>query len=68
MVAPLHPRLRTALARSGLDRRLAAMERVMPVDPLGYVDLLKLTSDARIVLTDSGGIQEERRPSFGSPA
>ena len=59
VVAPLHPRLRTALARSGLDRRLAAMERVMPVEPLGYVDFLKLTSDARIVLTDSGGIQEE---------
>ena len=59
VVAPLHPRLRTALARSGLDRRLAAMERVMPIDPLGYVDFLKLTSDARIMLTDSGGIQEE---------
>ena len=59
VVAPLHPRLRTALARSGLDRRLAAMGRVMPVEPLGYVDFLKLTSDARIVLTDSGGIQEE---------
>ena len=59
VVAPLHPRLRTALARSGLDRRLAAMGRFMPIDPLGYVDFLKLTSDARIVLTDSGGIQEE---------
>ena len=59
VVAPLHPRLRAALARSGLDGRLAAMGRLMPVDPLGYLDFLKLMSDARIVLTDSGGIQEE---------
>ena len=35
------------------------MDRLMPIDPLGYVDFLKLMSDARIVLTDSGGIQEE---------
>ena len=59
VVAPLHPRLRTALARAGLDGRVAAMDRLMPIDPLGYVDFLKLMSDARIVLTDSGGIQEE---------
>jgi len=59
VVTPLHPRLRTALARSGLDRRLAAMDRLMPIDPLGYTDFLKLMDDARIVLTDSGGIQEE---------
>ena len=39
VVTPLHPRLRTALARSGLDRRLAAMDRLMPIDPLGYTGL-----------------------------
>ena len=59
VVAPLHPRLRTALSRSGLDRRLAAMDRFMPVGPLGYLDFLKLMGDARVVLTDSGGVQEE---------
>ena len=59
VVTPLHPRLRTALARSGLDRRLASMDRLMPIGPLGYIDFLKLMDDARIVLTDSGGIQEE---------
>ena len=59
VVAPLHPRLRTALTRSGLDRRLASMDRFMPIDPLGYLDFLKLTSGAQAVLTDSGGLQEE---------
>ena len=59
VVAALHPRLRTALARSGLDRRLASMDRFMPIDPLGYLDFLKLMSGAQVVLTDSGGIQEE---------
>ena len=59
VVAPLHPRLRTALARSGLDGRLDAIDRFMPTAPLGYLDFLKLMSDAQVVLTDSGGIQEE---------
>lgn len=59
VVAPLHPRLRMALTRSGLDRRLASMDRFMPIDPLGYLDFLKLTSGAQAVLTDSGGLQEE---------
>ena len=59
VVAPLHPRLRAALAGFGLNRRLGALAGLMPIDPLGYTDFLRLMSDARVVLTDSGGIQEE---------
>ena len=59
VVAPLHPRLRTALGRFGLDARLRAMRRVRTTEPLGYLDFLKLTDSAAVVLTDSGGIQEE---------
>jgi UDP-N-acetylglucosamine 2-epimerase (non-hydrolysing) len=50
---PMHPRTRAAL--SGLD--LGAGVRAL--GPLGYVDFLSLEADARAVLTDSGGVQEE---------
>ncbi|HEY2747029.1 MAG TPA: UDP-N-acetylglucosamine 2-epimerase (non-hydrolyzing) [Polyangia bacterium] len=56
LVFPVHPRTRARLAESGLhpdERRWHLSE------PLGYLDFLKLTAQARIVLTDSGGVQEE---------
>jgi UDP-N-acetylglucosamine 2-epimerase (non-hydrolysing) len=43
------------------------VERVTVTDPLPYPDLARLLSEAYLVLTDSGGIQEEA-PSFGVPA
>lgn len=55
VVVPLHPRGRRSLRRAGLDE--AAGVRV--VDPLGYIDFLSLVRGARLVVTDSGGIQEE---------
>jgi UDP-N-acetylglucosamine 2-epimerase (non-hydrolysing) len=54
IVFPVHPRSRTALGP-----HLAAMPNLRPTDPLGYLDFMKLLSGARLVLTDSGGIQEE---------
>jgi len=59
IVFPIHPRTRQNLARLGLNGRLAALPALRLVDPLGYLDFLKLMSCARVVLTDSGGIQEE---------
>ncbi|HTE54719.1 MAG TPA: UDP-N-acetylglucosamine 2-epimerase (non-hydrolyzing), partial [Kofleriaceae bacterium] len=56
LVFPVHPRTRSRLEASGL--RLAA-GRWHLVEPVGYLDFLRLMSSARIVLTDSGGIQEE---------
>jgi UDP-N-acetylglucosamine 2-epimerase (non-hydrolysing) len=55
IVFPVHPRTRKAL--EGLD--LAAMAGLIVVDPLGYLDFMSLLSTARLVLTDSGGVQEE---------
>jgi len=55
IVFPVHPRTRKVL--DGHD--LAAMPGLITVDPLGYLDFLRLLSEARLVLTDSGGIQEE---------
>lgn len=59
VVFPVHPRTRANLSKLGFDKRVAAMTGLRLIDPLGYLDFLKLTADAAIVLTDSGGIQEE---------
>lgn len=55
VVLPLHPRGRTALAAAGLD----SGGRLQIVDPLGYVEFMSLVRGARLVVTDSGGLQEE---------
>jgi UDP-N-acetylglucosamine 2-epimerase (non-hydrolysing) len=55
LVLPLHPRGRPALEAAGL----VSDERLRVVEPLGYVDFLSLVRGAAVVVTDSGGIQEE---------
>jgi UDP-N-acetylglucosamine 2-epimerase (non-hydrolysing) len=58
-VFPVHPRTRPALAQaSGIDSILQD-GRIRLLDPLGYLEFLGLMADSRVVLTDSGGIQEE---------
>ena len=47
------------IAELGLQSQVAAMEHLRFVAPVGYLDFLKLQKNARLVLTDSGGIQEE---------
>jgi UDP-N-acetylglucosamine 2-epimerase (non-hydrolysing) len=59
IIFPVHPRTRNNLAGSGLGRRLNGMPGLRLIDPVGYLEFLKLMSSARLVLTDSGGIQEE---------
>jgi UDP-N-acetylglucosamine 2-epimerase (non-hydrolysing) len=59
VVWPIHPRTRARLERFGLAGQLEAMPGIIALEPLGYLDFLKLTAEARLVLTDSGGIQEE---------
>jgi UDP-N-acetylglucosamine 2-epimerase (non-hydrolysing) len=59
LVFPVHPRTRSKLEQFGLAARLAAQPQLRLVDPVGYLDFLKLMAHARVVLTDSGGIQEE---------
>jgi len=59
---PVHPRTQKNIERFGLLRYLAARgdrAGIVPLDPLGYLDFLSLNDSARIVLTDSGGVQEE---------
>lgn len=59
LVFPIHPRTRSQMRHAGLEGRLEAMPNLKLIEPLGYLEFLKLLNHARIVLTDSGGIQEE---------
>ena len=59
VIFPLHPRTRKQIDSSPLGERIAALSNLRPVAPVGYLDFLKLMAEARLVLTDSGGIQEE---------
>lgn len=55
IVLPAHPRLRKALQEYGLQ--VSPNVRLIP--PVGYLDMLSLSASARLILTDSGGLQKE---------
>jgi UDP-N-acetylglucosamine 2-epimerase (non-hydrolysing) len=59
LVFPVHPRTRVRLSQHSLERKIASLENISLIEPLGYLDFLKLVKESRLVLTDSGGIQEE---------
>jgi UDP-N-acetylglucosamine 2-epimerase (non-hydrolysing) len=56
LVFPLHPRTRARLTAFGL---MPASDALRLVEPLGYVEFMSLVSDSAMVITDSGGVQEE---------
>jgi UDP-N-acetylglucosamine 2-epimerase len=55
LVFPVHPRTRKAIERIGWEPR----PHVQMIDPVGYRDVVELLRDARLLLTDSGGMQKE---------
>jgi len=59
MIFPIHPRTRKNLTRFGCSARIDSMSNLILLEPLGYLDFLHLMARTRLVLTDSGGIQEE---------
>lgn len=59
LVWPVHPRTRQRLEAAGLLPELEQDAGFVLTGGLGYLDFLKVTSSARLVLTDSGGVQEE---------
>ncbi len=59
LIFPIHPRSRKMIQNFGLEERIHAMPNLHLLDPLGYLDFMKLMHNARLLLTDSGGIQEE---------
>jgi UDP-N-acetylglucosamine 2-epimerase (non-hydrolysing) len=56
VVFPVHPRSMQRLKEFGVD---VSPGRILWIEPLAYIDFLSLTSHARLILTDSGGLQEE---------
>jgi UDP-GlcNAc3NAcA epimerase len=58
VVFPIHPRTRKMINYYGLDG-LLENDNVKVIDPVGYLDMLKLEKNAKAILTDSGGVQKE---------
>lgn len=59
LVFSLHPRTRQRLQSFGLYDTLTSGSQLHVVDPLGYIDFMGLVIDAAVIITDSGGLQEE---------
>ncbi len=59
IVFPIHPRTNKRIEEFGLTDRMKSLSNIHLIDPLGYLDFLKLMTEAKLILTDSGGIQEE---------
>lgn len=59
IIFPIHPRTKNTLENFGLFNELNNLKHVHIVKPIGYLDFLLLTSKSTLILTDSGGLQEE---------
>jgi len=59
IIFPIHPRTRKRIDEFELTVRVESMSNFRLIDPLGYLDFLKLMTNTQLMLTDSGGIQEE---------
>jgi len=59
LVFPVHPRTRQKLIDFNLLVRLEAADNVMVIEPQGYIQFMNLVTQSKLVITDSGGIQEE---------
>jgi UDP-N-acetylglucosamine 2-epimerase (non-hydrolysing) len=59
IIWPLHPRTRKQLQNFGLFEMITGNSNIILLEPIGYIDMLRLNMSARVVLTDSGGLQEE---------
>jgi UDP-N-acetylglucosamine 2-epimerase (non-hydrolysing) len=68
IVYPMHPRTRRRLRENRMLTRMEALSNVLILPPLGYLDFLVLMKNCRLIITDSGGIQEEATaPSIRKP-
>ena len=59
IIFPIHPRTKNTLENFGLFNELNDLDHVHIIKPIGYLDFLLLTSKSTLILTDSGGLQEE---------
>ena len=59
LVFPQHPRTANNIVKFGLEERVAAIPNIVLTGPAGYLDFVALMAHSTIILTDSGGLQEE---------
>lgn len=59
VVFPIHPRSMKMIEKFGYQSRMESMRHLKLIDPIGYIDFLSLMSQAKAVVSDSGGLQEE---------
>jgi len=58
-VIPLHPRTGKAIEECGLTSLISKNDSLMVIDPVTYIDMIQLEQNAKVILTDSGGMQKE---------
>ncbi len=59
LIFPVHPRTRERLRAFGLQPLVTATKTLYVTEPMGYIEFMSLVSDAALIITDSGGVQEE---------
>jgi len=59
IIFPAHPRTIKCLKQYGLDRAVTSAPNIKLVDPVGFLDMIALENNAKMILTDSGGLQKE---------
>ena len=59
LIFPIHPRTLKRINELDLSQKVKDMKNLILLDPIGYYDFIRLQKDAKFILTDSGGIQEE---------
>lgn len=59
VIFPAHPRTRKRIKEFGLEQLVTSSPTLHLIEPVGYLDMLMLEQNARLILTDSGGVQKE---------
>ena len=59
VIFPVHPRTRAKLNQAGVAVETRASKNIQLIDPVGYLDMLALAKNAKVIITDSGGLQKE---------
>jgi len=57
VVVPLHPRTKAALLKEGIYEKIS--KKIKIIEPVGYLDMVKLEKNSKLIVTDSGGVQKE---------